>query len=50
MLGRGYPSSLGNFFYLIERVIDVQTYIVLVPKYWCLLITISLDSSEMESD
>lgn len=36
-----------NFFYLIESLKDVQTYIVLVPRSWCLLITVSLESSEM---
>lgn len=50
VLGRGYPSSLGNFFYLIEGLKDVQTSVVLVLKSWCLLITVSFDSSEMESD
>lgn len=46
VLGRGGPS-LRNFFYLIESLKDVQTYIVLVPRSWCLLITVSLESSEM---
>lgn len=42
MLGR--ETFLGNFFYLIE-VKGIQTYIFLIPRNWCLLIT--LDSSEM---
>lgn len=49
VLERGYPS-LGNFFYLTEGLKDAQTYIVLVPKSWCSLMTIFLDSSEMKSD